>query len=174
MRLIEKIVSKFAKMGWVSLENVGENLSGNETFVRDVIQRKGAKQFKYAGEDLRSDAKFILSMVEEFPDILEYSAEEIYDVYLVEDDPFRIEMDLVDPMVFATMCYKKNELSFSFFNDVVAFELYEAIKEGKTIKGTFQGEPFEYKFTYDVSELAWLEMLNPTLGDWALQQISIF
>ena len=94
LRLIEKLINRLAKIGLVGIEGADEELRDSEQYIRKVIQKKGADKFQYASKYIRSDAEFILSMVKDYPEILEHCNSEIYDRYM--KDCFMVEEELLD------------------------------------------------------------------------------
>lgn len=157
-RLIEKLMHRLAKIGLVGIEGAGEDLRDSEQYVRKVIQKKGSSKFKYASKYLRSDAEFILSLVQEYPEILEDCEETIYDRYI--KDCFMIEEEPVDMMVFVDLCYSKNDLSLLYFPDEIIDKYISWKKDGITIKSFYHGQIYMKELELTENDNLILQMVN--------------
>lgn len=157
-RLIEKIINKLAKIGLVGIEGADEELRDNEQYIRKVIRKKGADKFKYASKYIRSDAEFILSMVEEYPEILEHCNSEIYDRYM--KDCFMVEEKQMDMIVFADLCYSKNEFSIAYLPYELVEKYISCKKDGVIIKSFYQGKPYEKKLEMTDTDDLLFQMIN--------------
>lgn len=158
-RLLEKLINKLAKISFVGIEGADVDLRDNEQYVRKVIQKKGASKFKFASSYLKSDAEFILSLVENYPDILEDVEDEIVDRYLV--DCFMIEEEPVDMLVFMDMCYQKNDFALYFFSNDLVLKYLDMLEKGETVKGSYHGSKYEHKLSIEEKDYFWIEVYNP-------------
>ena len=152
-RLLEKLFNKLSKIGLAGIECADDNLRSNEDYVRKVIKNKGVHKFYYASDFLKSDAEFILSMVEEFPGILEFCDNKIYDRYM--PDCFMMEEIEMDPIIFLDMCYIKNDDCLYYFPDDLVINYLNMIKNGEVIKGCYQGKEYEHKLEIQEGDNLW-------------------
>ncbi len=142
-RLLEKLLNRLSKIGAVGIENTDDNLRDNEDYVRKVIKKKGAQKFEYASNYLRSDAGFILSLVEEYPDVLEFCKNDIYDRYV--KDCFLVEEELMDKLVFVDLCYQKNNDTVLYFSEDIAQQYLKMVQNGEVVRGIYQGKEYEHQ-----------------------------
>ena len=158
LRLIEKLINRLAKIGLVGIEGANEELRDSEQYIRKVSQKKGADKFQYASKYIRSDAEFILSMVKDYPEILEHCNSEIYDRYM--KDCFMVEEELLDMLIFADLCYQKNDYTLYYFPDDIVCKYLKMLENGETIKGFYNGKPYEHKLSVEEKDLFWLSMCH--------------
>lgn len=157
-RLIEKLINGLAKMGLVGIEGADENLRDSEEYIRKVIKKKGADKFKYASNYLKSDSEFILSLIEKCPEIIQYCRSEIFVRYM--KDCFMVEEEPVDILVFADLCYQKNDSILYYFPNDIVSKYLEMLENGETIKGVYKGETYEHKLSVQEKDLFWLSAFH--------------
>ena len=162
MRLINKIRFKLADRGLIALKNAPAELKENAEFVTKVLQTRGAEEFLYAGDCLRSDADYILSRVYDMPEILAYCAEVIYDWYMEDIDTFVGQP--VDLTVFTAQCCEKNELAIEYLPINAAIEYYETAVINGTVVGTYHGKRYEKKLNVSDTGIAYMLLVRPEIG----------
>lgn len=138
MGLFEKIKLNMARNGKISLKDCDVKYGFDENFVEACIQGRGVEEFQYASEWLRTDANFILKMIEKYPEIIEHCSEEIYDRYN-DEKGLLIEKEM-DKFFFQVLCCKKNLKVYRFLDNESAKRYMEAVKEEKVVSGEYHGE----------------------------------
>lgn len=118
----------------------------DEKFVLRSIAKNGVMELTKASERLKSDAKFILGLVEVHPECLNVCANILFDRY--EENGKLVEKE-VDRRLFVALCCEKNVDAFKYFKNEDANAYLESVKQGETIVGNFQGEGCQIELSSD-------------------------
>ena len=156
MGLLNKIRLSLAKSGAIKLEKHTNTYGFDEDFVESCIEGKGAEQFKYASDWLREDADFILKLVNKYPEVVQYCSDVVFDRFNDENGVLREEK--VDKFFFLAMCCEKNLRVYKYVDKNFALDYMQAVKEGRTISGTYQGK--EHSIVLENSEFVINKLLN--------------
>lgn len=159
MGFVKSLQLKMAKIGLKSMRNANEDLRDSEEFVKSCINAKGVKEFKLASDRLKSDAEFILTIVKNHPEILQYCAKDIYDRY-VDVSFIVVEDQLVDEMIFAIKCLNENIESFKYLPRSIAYKYYRASKNGETVVGNYHGKQESYTLNKDADYLQTIQNIR--------------
>jgi len=138
MGLVDRVRINLIRCGKLSLSELSFDHKFDENFVEDCIAAGGAEQFYHASDWLRSDAKFILKLIEKHPEVLAHCEDVIFDRY--DDETGSMKEVELDKFFFIALCCEKNLRAYKFIPEKVAIEYMNAVKESKTITGEFNGK----------------------------------
>ena len=162
MSLFDKIRFRLAKMGLLSLENAGRDLQMDLDFIKICVKKKGASQFAFAGDWIKSDMKSILELVKINYLVLLYCGKTIYDRY--SSEPGLMDVEKMDGIVFAIKCCESDELSFSYLSTDLQDKYYDLYKNKEIYKGRYQGKNFVYDFNKTKCNFPWIEFLKEDIN----------
>ena len=153
-----------------SLEFLSKEQQDNANIVREHIEALGEQEFKFASANLRSDAEYILSLVEKFPKVLKYVGK-IYERNCLTGK-LEKENEVTSNVFFAAECFWRNKETFKYINDDLAVQYYEMVKEGFMREGWLLNYRIRWIGNADNCEqdLKELEKLRP--GIVSLAEIS--
>ena len=138
MELFDKIRLSLIKRGVLSLSKLDSDCCDDEEFVEEAIKAKGIQEFQHAGSWLRSDAEYILKLVEKYPQVVQYCDKIVYDRY-IKDQVWIEEIEL-DKVFFAALCCEKNITSFKYLDEASARGYMELVKSKGKIVDSFHGK----------------------------------
>ena len=157
--LIHKLKCKIVRIKLKKQEKE-KKLNDDFKYVKAQIKKHGAQKFQYASSYIRGDAEYILELVKDYPDVLEYADENIIDRY-VSEDGFYIEEEPVDELSFVIKCLEINPLSYFSLEDKYIKQYEQAIKEEKIIKCKLHGKEFDHEVKISENDLILMqEMLT--------------
>jgi len=138
MNLLDKLSVTLARIGCAGLRNASEEHKDNLAYVKAVVKSQGARSFQFASDYIKSDVESLLEMVDVNPEILNHTAEIIYDRYVKD---MEIVEEEVDYNLFALKCLQISVDALVYFEDEIRDRVINILKNENKYEGNLLGKP---------------------------------